>query len=87
MGGVGGQLNVQNSSVPEILPQPRERLACPGCWLLATGCFLAQARAGWLLSVVRMSVEVYTSVHEASTPDVLSGGPALGLDYTVLCYG
>ena len=27
------------------------------------------------------------SVHEASTPDVSSGGPALGLDYTVLCYG
>jgi len=27
------------------------------------------------------------SIHQASTPDVLSGGPALGLDYRVLCYG
>ena len=53
----------------------------------------AAAAAGALEAVVAAMrthpQAVGRSVHEASTPDVLSGGPALplGLDYTVLCYG
>ena len=49
-----------------------------GWWRSFVERFLLEAKLGFFRGCKKK---------KASTPDVLTGEPALGLDYTVLCYG